>query len=123
LVFLVLVLVAAWLTFLTPTAWWGPTIVHATYFRLKDKSPEAKQKLIAACKKYLAKHRGAVSFAVGTLGEEFTSDVSDRDWDVGLHLVFDSKADYDKYQDDARRKQFIAENQDVTAAGLPLPAP
>jgi hypothetical protein len=30
----------------------GPMVVHAVYFSLKDNSPEAKKKLVEACKKY-----------------------------------------------------------------------
>src|SRR5438046_218624 len=31
----------------------GPRIVHDVYFALKDSTPEARKKLVAACKKYL----------------------------------------------------------------------
>lgn len=87
-------------------------IAHNVYFSLKDNSPAAKKKLVDACKKYLAKHPGTVFFAAGTLAEDLKREVNDRDFDVGLHLVFKNKAAHDKYQDAPLHKQFIAENKD-----------
>jgi hypothetical protein len=87
-------------------------LAHNVYFTLKDRSPEAKKKLIDACRKYLSKHPGTVFFAVGALCEELTRPVNDRDFDVGLHVVFATKADHDRYQDAASHLQFIAENKE-----------
>jgi hypothetical protein len=87
----------------------GAKIVHDVYFTLKDNSPEARKKLVDACKKYLTKHTGEEYFAVGTLAEDLKRDVNDRDWDVGLHIVFANQAAHDKYQDADRHNQFIAE--------------
>ena len=47
----------------------GMMVSHDVYFSLKDNSPEAKKKLVAACKKYLSGHQGEVFFAAGTLAE------------------------------------------------------
>ena len=57
------------------------------------------QTLLAACRKYLVDHPGIVSFACGTLAVDHARDVNDRDWDVGLHIVFTDKAAHDRYQD------------------------
>lgn len=86
-------------------------LAHMVYFSLNDKSPAARQKLVDACKKYLTKHPGTVFFAAGTLAEELDRDVNDRDWDVGLHLVFKDKASHDQYQEAEHHKQFIEENK------------
>jgi hypothetical protein len=86
-------------------------IGHMVYFSLKDNSPEAKRKLVEACRKYLAKHDGVIFFAAGTLAEEFNRPVNDRDFDVALHLVFKDKASHDKYQDAPSHNQFIEENK------------
>lgn len=91
----------------------GPMLVHDVYFSLKDSSPEAKAKLVAACKKYLTKHPGEVFFAAGTLAEELNRPVNDRDFDVGLHIIFQDKKSHDVYQDADRHNQFIAENKDA----------
>jgi Stress responsive A/B Barrel Domain len=87
-------------------------LAHNVFFTLKDKSPEAKRKLVDACKKYLSKHPGTVFFAAGTLCEELDRPVNDRDFDVGLHVIFKTKADQDRYQEAPMHLQFIAENKD-----------
>jgi hypothetical protein len=90
----------------------SPLLAHNVYFSLKDTSPAAKKKLVDACKKYLSGHPGEVFFAAGTLAEELNREVNDRDFDVGLHIVFKDKAAHDKYQDAKRHKDFIEENRD-----------
>jgi hypothetical protein len=84
---------------------------HDVYFSLNDASPAARDALVAACQKYLTGHPGVVSFSAGVLASELNRPVNDRDFDVALHIVFDGKASHDKYQDAARHKQFIEENQ------------
>jgi hypothetical protein len=90
----------------------GLWIAHNVYFALKVNSPEAKKRLVAACKKYLSKHPGEVFFAAGTLAEELNRPVNERDWDVALHIVFQDRKAHDQYQDAPRHKQFIDENKD-----------
>lgn len=87
-------------------------LAHDVYFSLKDNSPEAKAKLVAACKKYLAGHPGTVWFAAGSLAEDFQREVNDRDFDVALCLVFKDKAAHDAYQKHERHLKFIEENKD-----------
>jgi hypothetical protein len=89
----------------------GPMIGHMVYFKLKDSTPAARQKLVEACKKYLAEHDGVVFFSAGVISDHFKRDVNDRDWDVALHLVFANKAAHDKYQDHPEHLKFIEENK------------
>ncbi|NUQ65114.1 MAG: Dabb family protein [Pirellulales bacterium] len=84
---------------------------HDVYFSLTDNSPQAKETLVAACKKYLSGHPGTIWFAAGPLGEEFQRDVNDRDFDVALHLVFKNKAAHDQYATAERHLKFIEENK------------
>ena len=84
-------------------------LTHDVYFTLKDKSDEAKKKLVAGCKKYLADHPGTVWFAAGVVVAEHQRDVNDRDFDVALHIVFKDKAFHDKYQDAPQHHRFIDE--------------
>jgi hypothetical protein len=86
-------------------------LAHIVYFTLKDRSPEAKARLVEGCKAHLTGHPGTAFFAVGTLCEELAREVNDRDFDVALHLVFRSKEDHDAYQTAARHDQFIAEQK------------
>ena len=44
----------------------APTVIgHMVYFKLKDNTAESRQKLVEACKKYLADHDGVVFFSAG----------------------------------------------------------
>jgi hypothetical protein len=88
-------------------------LAHDVYFSLKDNSPQAKEKLIVACKKYLTDHFGTVRFAVGPIADEMKRDVNDRDFDVALHLVFKSKAAHDQYSKAERHLKFVEENKDT----------
>ena len=90
----------------------GSLLSHDVYFTLKDNSAKAKHKLVAACRKYLAKHPGEVFFAAGVRAEELKREVNDQDFDVALHIIFKGQADQDQYQDAPRHKQFIQENRD-----------
>jgi len=86
-------------------------LVHNVYFALKDHSPEAQQRLIAACRKHLPGHPGIVFFACGVLADELKREVNDRDWHVGLHIIFTDQAAHDRYQDTEGHHAFIAENR------------
>ncbi len=87
-------------------------LAHNVFFQLKDRSPEARDALVAACKQYLTDHPGVAFFACGTLAEEYQRPVNDREFDVALHLVFQTKEDHDVYQDAPRHHQFVTENRD-----------
>lgn len=87
-------------------------LVHNVYFALKENSAPERQKLLDACKKFLTAHAGIVFFACGTLAEELRREVNDRDFDVGLHIIFADQAAHDKYQESALHYQFIAENKE-----------
>ncbi len=87
-------------------------ISHDVFFSLKDNTPEAKKKLVAACKKYLSGHEGEVFFSAGILAESLKREVNDLQFDVALHIVFKDLACQEKYQEAKRHKQFIDENKD-----------
>jgi hypothetical protein len=89
----------------------GPFLVHNVFFALHDNSALAKARLLDACRKYLSNHPGTVYFACGTLAEELQRPVNDRDFDVGLHVIFENQAAHDRYQDAPLHHQFIAENK------------
>jgi hypothetical protein len=94
----------------------APRLAHNVFFKLKDNSAAKVQALVDACKKYLNVQPGIVFFAAGTLCADLTRDVNDRNWDVGLHLVFVDKAAHDAYQEDATHNRFIEENKANWAA-------
>lgn len=90
-------------------------LAHNVYFTLKDKSASSRDNLVAACKTYLAAHPGVVFFACGILQEGLDRPVNDLDFDVALHVVFDSKASHDIYQEAPMHLTFIAENRESWA--------
>jgi hypothetical protein len=87
-------------------------LAHNVFFTLKDRSEASQAALVAACKKYLKAHPGVVFFACGTLQQELSRPVNDREFDVALHLVFESKSAHDTYQDAPAHHTFVEENRD-----------
>jgi len=86
-----------------------PQLSHAVYFTLRDRTPEAAAALVASCRRHLTGHPGTVSFSAGTLAD-YDRQVNDRDFDVALTIVFESRAAHDAYQTAPRHEEFIAEN-------------
>ncbi len=102
---------------------------HSVMFTLKDRSPAGRDNFVGSCEKYLAGHRGTVSFAVGTIAEDVTEPASDREFDVALLVVFEDKGKLAEYLKSERHAQFVAENRAKFAkvrvfdAYLPAPKP
>jgi len=94
----------------------GPQQAHMVFFELKDHSAEARSKFLASCQKYLSGHDGVLYFSVGAIAEDVVEpNVSVRDFDVALHLVFDSKESGAKYLKHPRHVQFVDENRESFA--------
>src|SRR5215469_15521396 len=89
-------------------------LVHNVYFTLKESNEANRKKLVDACDKYLSDHPGTVFYAAGTVSDLARS-VNDRDWDVGLHVIFKDQAAHDVYQDAPKHLKFIEENKDTWA--------
>ncbi len=89
-----------------------PLLVHDVYFALKDNSPAAVARLLEACRNYLTGHPGTVFFAAGVRDAGLQRPVNERDFDVSLHIVFQTRARHDEYQEHPRHKEFIALNSE-----------
>jgi len=89
----------------------GSLLAHMVYFTLQDDSPAGIERQLAACRKYLTGHDGVVFFALGTRTPDLLREVNDRDFHVGLHVVFRDRAAHDAYQKHPRHVQFIEENK------------
>jgi hypothetical protein len=87
-------------------------LAHNVYFTLKDRSEASVGNLIAACRKYLTDHAGILSFACGTREPGLTRAVNDLEFDVSLHILFETKAAHDAYQDAPSHHTFVAECRD-----------
>ncbi len=86
-------------------------LIHNVYFKLKDSSDQQVERLISLCNKYLKPQPGVVFYACGRLAD-LDRPVNDRDWDVGLHVVFESQAAHDRYQKDDQHLRFIEEGKE-----------
>jgi hypothetical protein len=85
-------------------------LVHNVYFALNEPTPANRRKLIESCQKYLTGHPGTVFYAAGTVCD-LDRPVNVRDWDVGLHVVFQDRAAHDAYQVAPRHVAFVNENK------------
>ena len=94
-----------------------PQLAHMVFFALKDHSKEARERFMASCIKYLSDHDGTAYFSVGSIAEDndLLEPVSVKDFDVALHVVFESKAGKLKYLASERHKQFVDENRESFA--------
>ena len=72
------------------------SLFHSLYFSLVDKSAANIEKFTAICVKYLSHHPGIQQFTTGGL-TDITRDVSVRNFDVGVDIVYESKLAYDEY--------------------------
>ncbi len=84
---------------------------HVVIFTLKDQSEASREAFLASCEKYLTGHDGVLSYSAGVIAEDVVEPVSDREFDVALMIVFQSKAASDAYQVSSRHKAFVAENK------------
>ena len=84
---------------------------HNVYFTLNDASQEQTDTLVAECHRYLKDHPGVVFFAAGTVSQAHDREVNVRDFDVSLHVIFDSVAAQDAYQTAPDHLTFIERNK------------
>lgn len=84
-------------------------LAHIVFFTLAESNDANRAQLVAACKKYLDKHEGVVYFGVGVNAPEYNREVNDRDYDVALHLVFETAQNQDVYQTHPRHVKFVEE--------------
>jgi hypothetical protein len=89
-------------------------LVHNVFFSLKESNAANRKKLVDACDKYLSDHPGTVFYTAGVVAD-LDRPVNDRDWDVGLHVIFKDRASHDAYQTAPKHLKFIEENKDTWA--------
>jgi quinol monooxygenase YgiN len=92
-----------------------PQLAHSVVFTLKDSSPKSRDEFVAICDKFLTKHKGAVAYACGTIAEDVKEPVSDREFDVTLHVIFEDKDALADYLKSERHDDFVAAIKDKVA--------
>ncbi len=84
-------------------------LAHMVFFTLKDRSPTARDALVAACDMYLTDHPGTIHYSAGPRAEAYQRPVNDQEFDVALVLIFATDEDHQRYQTSERHQQFLAE--------------
>jgi len=90
-------------------------LVHNVYFTLKDDSQQSVQALLDSCEKHLTGHAGVEFYSAGRPVEDLTRPVNVRDFQVAVHVIFESREAHDAYQVSERHVQFIETNRDSWA--------
>lgn len=88
-------------------------LAHAVFFTLKDGTSAGRARFLESCRKYLTGHEGALTYSAGVMAEDVKEPVSDRDFDIALHVVFKDKEAEAKYLKSERHTKFVSENKDV----------
>ncbi len=82
------------------------SLFHSIYFSLKDKSAANIARFTEICVKYLSHHPGIQEFNTGGL-TDIKRDVSVRNFDVGVDIIYESKKAYDDYLNSQEHKDFF----------------
>lgn len=82
-------------------------LAHDVYFDLKDNSAGAAEEFVAVCWEQLSSIEGIRFFASGTRVTELDRPVNDLEFDVSVHIFFESKAAHDAYQTDPKHLALI----------------
>ncbi|MEP6803079.1 MAG: Dabb family protein, partial [Flavobacterium sp.] len=82
------------------------SLFHDLYFSLTDKSEENIKKFTSICEKYLSGHPGIQQFVTGGL-TDIKRDVSVRNFEVAVSIVYESKKAYDDYLKSKKHEEFF----------------
>ncbi len=106
---------------MTSPAQAGPTsgpgkFVHCVFFTCKADTPQSEiDSLIADGAKLLAKIPSVRRIDCGRRDPRMQRDVNDKDYTVGLLVIFDDKAGHDLYNDHPLHKQYVEKHKDYWA--------
>jgi hypothetical protein len=82
------------------------SMFHNLYFSLTDKSENSIKNFTDICLKYLSGHPGIQQFTTGGL-TDIKRDVSVRNFDVAVSIIYESKKAYDDYLKSKRHDEFF----------------
>jgi hypothetical protein len=89
-------------------------LFHSIYFALTDKSAGNIKRFTPICVKFLSQHPGILQFDTGTL-TDINRDVSVRNFDVAVDIVYESKAAYDLYLHSKEHDAFFPATEGMIA--------
>lgn len=90
------------------------SLFHSIYFSLVDKSAANIARFTALCVKYLSLHGGVLLFDTGGL-TDIKRDVSFRDFEVGMDIIWNSKQAYDDYLLSPEHAEFLSTTSGMIA--------
>ena len=85
---------------------------HYVFFSLHDASQASIDALVDSGKNLLAPLDGIVFFGMGSRTEDLIRPVNDKQFDVGLQIVFTDRAAHDRYQELPEHLRFIEQNKE-----------
>jgi hypothetical protein len=89
-----------------------PRIAHAVFFTLVDKSPEGQAKFVEAVNSLNQPPQASYRFfATGARIPSLDRDVNDKDFDVGLFIIFADRKGLDEYGPAAHHLKFVETNK------------
>ena len=80
---------------------------HIVFFTLTDRKETTRSRFIDACHRYLGGHDGQTHFSVGARATEMKRPVSDQDFKIAMHMIFDGKSAYEAYTRHPNHDEFI----------------
>ena len=83
---------------------------HMFFFQLSDTSKEVANKFIELCVEYLSGHPGQEHFSVGYRALEINRNVSAKDFEISIHMIFKNIEAFEKYSSNERHDMFITES-------------
>ena len=83
---------------------------HMFFFKLSDTSRELVEDFMDLCTQYLGGHPGQRHFSVGIRALEINRDVSGTNFEVSVHMIFNSIDDFNKYSDSDSHEEFITQS-------------
>src|SRR5260370_42360710 len=86
---------------------------HMFFFQLCDTTTGLVKRFVELCEKYLGGHPGQRHFSIGIRALEINRDVSGRNFEVSVHMIFDNIVAFSKYSEAPKHEKFITE-----AAGM-----
>ncbi|MGA8029480.1 MAG: Dabb family protein [Bryobacteraceae bacterium] len=83
---------------------------HMFFFQLSDTSSELVDRFVELCRKYLGGHPGQRHFSIGIRALEINRDVSGKNFEVSVHMIFDNIEAFNDYSASATHEEFITES-------------
>lgn len=96
----------------------GLPMSHMIYFTLSDSSPELFKLFIDACIKYLSGYKDQTHFSIGYRVTEINRDVSAKNYEIAVNMIFKNFNAYLKYSAHRRHEKFITQTAGMSTTRL-----